>query len=534
MRVSVDDETLGAENTPFWLRDSGEDLTSPRLWLDRPWTAPEGTSRTSLSLADILHAAAAYRQMYRELGVGPGNVVVSRIRTPIDVYLHWIALAANGSIAAPVNPNFSDAAVRDYARRVGAVGHVNEGPGTQLWWHPHSGDEEPAPSVVSARPSGGVEQAEHVHGSDDIVLLCHTSGTTGPPKAVSCSHRGFMVGIRSQMSQPTSPLFGSTMLNALPAAHHSWFMTVTWALLSGTRLVLASDQSAQTLVEDVRRFEPESIRSFSCTLREVARLQLPSQALRCVGLWMTTGDVSRRSDIAAVATLGTHPVAGPNGVARAPGMFILDGFGSTELGHLHFSVLHAPGRLYEPRCIGRPASFVTAAVVDETGREVPDGQVGYLAVQSGAVTPGYWNDPERTAKSRLGSFWITGDVGYRDSFGRYFHLDRHTDVIQTQQGPVYSVRCEEELLRSIPEIERCAVVGRPGDDGVVRLVCLIESNDSDRDGDTWLREVNATLAKASLATVAETVVLPPGKLPVGPTGKIRKFLARARPESTTG
>lgn len=533
--MSVNDASLGAGNVLFWLLDHCEDLMSPRLWLDRAWTAPDGTSRTSLSLADLLDAAAAYRHIFRELGVRPGNVVVLRIASPIDVYLSWAALAADGAIAAPVNPNFSNDTLREYARRVGAIGHlveVNAASGsTQLSWHSSATAEQPA-VPVTVRAGVFDCEAECVHAPDDIVLLCHTSGTTGHPKAVACSHHGFMVGIRSQMREPASPLVGQMVLNALPVAHHSWFMTITWALLSGTKLVLASDQSASTLVRDVERFQPNSVRSFSCTLREVARLNLAPGALRSVGLWMSTGDVGRRRDIAAVCTLGTHPVAGRDGVYRAPGMFVLDGFGSTELGHLHFSLLHVPGRVQEARCIGRPASFATAAILDENGRELPDGEVGYLAVKSDAVTPGYWNEPERTAKSRLGSFWITGDVGYRDAFGRYFHLDRHTDVIETPHGRVYSVRCEEELVRSIPEIERCAVVGRRNDDGAVRVVCLVESGDSERDAPTWHRDVNAVLARAALPLVAETVVLSTGALPLGPTGKIRKFLARAEPKST--
>jgi acyl-coenzyme A synthetase/AMP-(fatty) acid ligase len=536
MRGTIDDPSLGAGNVPFWLRDHDADLNNPRLLLDCAWVAPDGPSRSSLSLMDMLMDIAVHRQMYYELGVCSGDVVVVHIKSPVDVYLHWMALAANGVIAALVNPNLSTEAVRDYGHRIGAVGELTDAPAgeastsekTGPWWHSSSKGTSSSPVPLTRRPELAFRGPEHEHRPDDIVLLCHTSGTTGYPKPVSCSHHGFMVGIRSQMRHSARPLSASTILNALPAAHHSWLMTITWALLSGTKLILASDQSARTLVQDIERFEPDSIRSFSCTLREVARLNLPPEALRSVALWVTTGDASRRHDIATVSALGTHPVVGPGGVSRAPGMFVLDGLGSTELGHLHFSVLHTPGRIQEARCIGRPASFATASVLDDNGEQLPDGQVGYLAVRSDAVTPGYWNDPQRTAASRRGSFWITGDVGYRDAYGRYFHLDRLSDVIETPSGPVYSVRTEEELLRSIPEIVRCAVLGLSYEDGVVRPVCLIESDDHTRDKSAWHQEVNAVLAKASLAPVADIVILAPGTLPLGPTGKIRKYLARGQ------
>jgi acyl-coenzyme A synthetase/AMP-(fatty) acid ligase len=536
MRGSVNDSSLGIGNVAHWMRDQGADLHTPRLWLDRPWTSPDGRVLTTLSLEDILSAAAAYRDSFRQMSLEAGDIVAVRLRNPIEVYLIFVGLAAHGIIAALENPNLRNETASEYGARIGARGEIIDvdgraDDGAPPFWRQLTPSDSAAPVSMPppSRARSGDEPA-HAYEPADIVLLCHTSGTTGLPKAVSCSHQGFMAGIRAQMGQPSSPLFGRTVLNALPAAHHAWLMTITWALLSGTRLVLAADQSAQTVIQDVERFAPDSIRSFSCTLRDVARLDLPAGALGSVGLWMSTGDVNRRSDIAIVSALGTRPVAGPSGIVRRPGMLVLDGFGSTELGHLHFSVLHAPGCPVEARCIGRPASFVSAAILSEDGKELPDGDIGYLAVRSGAVTPGYWKDPERTEKSRLGGYWITGDVGYRDRFGRYFHLDRHSDVIQTAQGAVYSVRSEEELIRSIADIERCAIVGRTDGSGETRAVCLLEPANSARDQQSWHRLINTVLTRMELAAVSETIVLSPGALQIGPTGKIRKFLCRARPE----
>src|SRR5690606_17068820 len=237
-------------------------------------------------------------------------------------------LAAEGAIAAPVNSNLPDDGVDRYARRIAALGCLVENdaadcePGTLTWRSSKTGE---AATVVAAALRGAGGEPAYAHRPEDIVLLCHTSGTTGDPKAVSCSHHGFMVGILDQEDGRKCPLFGVSMLNALPPGHHSWLKTIVWALVSGTKLILANDQSARTLLDDVERFEPDSIRSFSCTLREVARLDLPPGSLRSVGFWMTTGDASPSRDIAAVAALGTRPVAGPDGVTRVPGMLVLDG-----------------------------------------------------------------------------------------------------------------------------------------------------------------------------------------------------------------
>lgn len=532
MYKSLDEFSLGAGNVPFWLRDQGADISLPRLWLDRQWIAPDGNSCSMLSLEQILRYANAYRRMYRGLGVAPRDVVTIQFKLPIDVFLHWIALAAEGAIAAAINPNLPADVATAYGHRIGAIGALKGESvaadeatvATKLWWrslaaHNTISTEVTAPSVEA------VEDPVYQYKPNDIVLLYHTSGTTGVPKAVSAGHQGFMAGIRSELRQQLSPLLGRTMLNALPAAHQSSFATITRALLTETKLILASDQSAQTLIANVDRFAPDCITSFSGTLREVARLNLNPGAFSSVGLWMTTGDVGRRDDIARVSMLGTHLVAGKEGKERVPGMYVLDCFGSSELGHVHFACLHAPGKPNAARCIGKPASFVTAAILDGDGAELPRGNVGYLAVRSDSITPGYWNDQERTDASWRNGFWITGDVGYCDEFGRYFHFDRYTDVIETSKGFIYSVRTEEQLLLSIPEIERCAVVAQPHN-SKTRAICLVETRETHWSQHIWLEKINAALANAELPLISEVRIVSSGFLPVGPTGKIRKFLLR--------
>lgn len=534
MRDAINDLALGAGNVPFWLRDRGDDMEVPRIWLDRPWIAPDGESRTVLTLKDIIFYSGMYRRMYRELGVAVRAVVVIHFKLAIDVYLHWIALAAEGIIAAAVNPNLGVDAAKEYGRRIGAFGILFEGHASlagrdgaaKLWWSRLAEDTQSPPEEMVIENQTSVDDGVFPYQPKDIVLLYHTSGTTGLPKAVAATHHGFMAGIRSELRQPPSPLLGTTMLNALPAAHQSSFATITRGLLSDTKLILVSNQSAKTLVDAVESHKPSCIISFSCTVRDVAKLNLPPDALKSVGLWMSTGDASRRSDVAVVSKLGSHPVANSTGIRRNQGMFVLDCFGSSELGHVHFSYLHAPGRLGEARCIGRPASFVTAKILDKDGDELPDDDVGYLAVQSDSITAGYWNDLERTASSWRNGFWITGDVAYRDRFGRYFHLDRHTDVIETGDGFAYSVRLEEEIFLAFPELSRCAVVSRKVECGNAEAVCFIEVPNEGRTKEEWHLSINAILEGASLPLIKETLLLPRGGLPVGPTGKVKKFLLR--------
>jgi len=533
-KYNIDDPALGAGNILYWLRDRIEDLDRPLIWLDGPWQSPNGSVLDHVSLSEMLEGVESLRAMYRDISIHRRKPLVIQFSHPFEVYLHWAALAAEGAIAAPVNPNLPDEIVRDYAQRIGAsgimsrmvVGVQNDVGQGVLSWRPSAKYSKDDVNAVSPPTQVDSAREHYAYEQDDIVLLCHTSGTTGKPKSVSVRHHGFMTGICSELSQPASPLLRKRMLNALPAGHLSSLSTIVWALLGQIELVIVRDQSAQVLVDAVERYEPSAVTSFSCTLRDVARLGLEEGALRSVGIWMSTGDACRRSDIANVTKLGTHPQRIEDVIVTGYGMFVLDCFGSSELGHMHFSSLHAPGRLQKARCIGRPVSFVTAAILDGKGNELPAGEVGLIGVRSASVTPSYWNDTERTINSQFGNYWITGDVGFRDEYGRYFHLDRSSDVIETPNGPVYSVQCEEELLHAFPEIERCAIVARDDEMGGLKTVCLIETRDSVYNDQAWLQKVNETSKAASMVTIDEVVMHPVGGLPVGPTGKIRKFKSR--------
>ncbi len=68
-----------------------------------------------------------------------------------------------------------------------------------------------------------------------------------------------------------------------------------------------------------------------------------------------------------------------------------------------------------------------------------------------------------TWRSQVRGYWLTGDLGYQDDAGRFYHLDRITDAIETNNGTFYSVLAEELLMRTCPEVSDCTIVGLPND-----------------------------------------------------------------------
>jgi acyl-CoA synthetase (AMP-forming)/AMP-acid ligase II len=79
--------------------------------------------------------------------------------------------------------------------------------------------------------------------------------------------------------------------------------------------------------------------------------------------------------------------------------------------------------------IGRPLPILDVVIADPDGKELPDGQLGEILIYGPTITPGYWNRPDATAETVRDGWLHTGDLGYRDSEGFYFVVDRAKDMI---------------------------------------------------------------------------------------------------------
>jgi acyl-CoA synthetase (AMP-forming)/AMP-acid ligase II len=112
---------------------------------------------------------------------------------------------------------------------------------------------------------------------------------------------------------------------------------------------------------------------------------------------------------------------------------------------------------------GGRASFGTEVrIVDESGKEVPLGTVGEVAVRGPNVMLGYWNKPEQTAAALRGGWMHTGDGAYMDKDGFIFIVDRLKDMIKSGGENVFSAEVENALAQH-PAVASCAVIGIPSD-----------------------------------------------------------------------
>jgi acyl-CoA synthetase (AMP-forming)/AMP-acid ligase II len=498
------------------------------------------------SLDDLARLRDLYAGWYWSNGVRPGEpvgVVAAEGLTPL---LHFLALSALGAIPALVNDAMRPDIMVRYLDHVGVVGVVADDP-TRLAMAYRSGlARRPRfvalTSEVEAADPAMVDLPEsypYRHAADDVVALIHSSGTTGIPKSTILGHRQFWDGKQSRMTRfPATPQ--DRLMCLMPHTHAgglSYFMTAT---LLGLPIAVMADWRREVVEPVMEAFQPTMLASFPRTFVELATGEPPTSGAAKVHSWFNTGDSAHYGHIRRLVQLGERP-AGlikpwllPREAAEESplaGSQFIDGLGSSEMGMANFGQVTTPETPRNDRCVGLPLEVVEAAVLDESGEELVDGEVGLLAVKSPSLTPGYWNADRLTESFRLNGWWLTGDVARRDSDGSFYHLDRTADVIDTSAGPVYSLPLEEVLLADCAELVRdCSVIGVPAEDGArpIAVVQLQEPAQS-ATSETVLERANKELASAGLEELDAVVIARmPEDFPLGPTGKVLKRELRTR------
>jgi long-chain acyl-CoA synthetase len=115
---------------------------------------------------------------------------------------------------------------------------------------------------------------------------------------------------------------------------------------------------------------------------------------------------------------------------------------------------------------------VAVKVVGADGRELPNGEVGEIVTRSDCVMPGYWNNPEATARALRDGWLWTGDMGAMDAEGFLTIKDRSKDMIISGGSNIYPREIEEVLLTH-PAVLEAAVVGRPHADWGEEAIAFI-------------------------------------------------------------
>lgn len=275
---------------------------------------------------------------------------------------------------------------------------------------------------------------------------------------------------------------------------------------------------------------------FPHTYQAIYERGLQGYRLDSVRLWLAGADSSHEAHIVPFLEKGAFlRLFGKPVVAS----IYADTYGSSEVGFAAlFRFASRYSRLFG-RHMGKPNMVgPSIKVVDAQGREMLAGKPGRLVVKGPTVFKGYWNDMQKTQETVQDGWLWPGDIGYCDLQGRFFHLDRATDVIRKNGRDIYSLPIEEVILK-FPEVIKAVVIGKEavedsghqlGQDSVQgRIAAIIQFDDRCRD--EAQRRAIADAINASLGAnekIDEFYSVDDKHIPRGLTGKVPKRIMRER------
>jgi long-chain acyl-CoA synthetase len=360
-----------------------------------------------------------------------------------------------GVTAVPINARLSAAEIDGVlldARPRGLVRHSSlPNPTVQLPWQ-FVLDEQPLNIQNDSCP-------DPVYDPEAILALIYTSGTTGRPKGVMVRHANILANV-DHLSYWMRYREGAVYLHAAPIFHIADFPAMFAAPAFGVRQVTLPKFSSQDFCELVQH------ERVTHTVLVPTMLNLLTQMLE-----------AKAYDLSSLEVLayGGSPMA-PELVRRTrkllPNAKLLQSYGLSETGFLTGleDQEHVDTKLLS---CGRPCPGIDLRVEDESGKEVEIGQHGELVARGDNVMRCYWNDPEETALAFRNGMFRTGDVGYQDSDGYFYILDRLKDMIVTGGENVYSGEVEAVIYKH-PAIREVAVFGIPDPQwGELVMACVV-------------------------------------------------------------
>ena len=362
--------------------------------------------------------------------------------------------------------------------------------------------------LVEASPSFEAVQT----GPDTPATIMYTSGSTGPPKGVLHTHDvwvGHCPAFRMYFE-----LDVSTAVCWTPA---DW----AWIGALGDLLFPAWHYGRPVVGYPMEGFDPGTAFDILEEFRVTAAF-LPPTAIR-----MLMGADAGEYDLALEAVCSGGEPLTPEILTWADEE--LEGVAMNELyGQTEANLLVCNCRSWFPAqagSMGKPVPGHEVAIVDEeTGEELPTGEVGQIAVRHGddpVIFAEYWNQPEATEAARVGEWHLTGDLGRVDEEGYLWFKARDDDLIITSGYRVGPGEVEEAILEH-PDVEQAGVVGVPDETRgeIIKAFCQPVAG---VEGDDALREevrsmVRENLARHEYPREIEFV----DELPTTTTGKIRR------------
>ncbi|MFM0247203.1 acetate--CoA ligase [Paraburkholderia sediminicola] len=528
--------------------------------------ADDGTV-TNVTYQDLLQRVSRFANALKKRGVKKGDRVVIYMPMSIEGIVAMQACARIGATHSVVFGGFSSKSLNERLVDVGAVALVTSDEqmrGGKALPLKNIADEaiamggcDAVKSVIVYKRTGGkiawndsrdlwmheLTQAESDQcapewvGAEHPLFILYTSGSTGKPKGVQHSTGGYLLWAAQTMKwtfdwKPTDVFWCTADIGWITG--HS-YITYGPLTLGGTQVVfegVPTYPNAGRFWEMIAKHKvslfytaPTAIRSLIKYAEADEKVHPKSYDLSTLRIIGTVGE-----PINPEAWVWYHENVGGG---RCP---IVDTWWQTETGGHMITPLPGATPLVPGSCT-LPLPGIMAAVVDETGQDVPNGQGGILVVKRPwpAMLRNVWGDPDRYKKSYFpeelgGTLYLAGDGAVRDKETGYFTIMGRIDDVLNVSGHRLGTMEIESALVSNPLVAEAAVVGRPDDttgEAVCAFVVLKRARPEGEEAVKLANELRNWVAK-EIGPIAKPKDIRFGEnLPKTRSGKIMRRLLRS-------
>ncbi|SOE70893.1 acetyl-coenzyme A synthetase [Burkholderia sp. OK233] len=528
--------------------------------------ADDGTV-TNVTYQDLLQRVSRFANALKKRGVKKGDRVVIYMPMSIEGIVAMQACARIGATHSVVFGGFSSKSLNERLVDVGAVALVTSDEqmrGGKALPLKNIADEaiamggcDAVKSVIVYKRTGGkiawnesrdlwmheLTQAESDQcapewvGAEHPLFILYTSGSTGKPKGVQHSTGGYLLWAAQTMKwtfdwKPTDVFWCTADIGWITG--HS-YITYGPLTIGGTQVVfegVPTYPNAGRFWDMIAKHKvtlfytaPTAIRSLIKYAEADEKVHPKSFDLSTLRIIGTVGE-----PINPEAWVWYHENVGGG---RCP---IVDTWWQTETGGHMITPLPGATPLVPGSCT-LPLPGIMAAVVDETGQDVPNGQGGILVVKRPwpSMLRNVWGDPDRYKKSYFpeelgGTLYLAGDGAVRDKETGYFTIMGRIDDVLNVSGHRLGTMEIESALVSNPIVAEAAVVGRPDattGEAVCAFVVLKRARPEGEEAVKLANELRNWVAK-EIGPIAKPKDIRFGEnLPKTRSGKIMRRLLRS-------